>query len=313
MSHPIHNIHDKFMKQLLADKALAVSFLREYLPGDLAELIDFDTLAYQDTSYLNKELRSSFSDMVWRVQIYSEHRLRICLLLEHKSYADPKAAFQILEYLALGYQKQIREKRKPELIIPVLYYHGRKKWDYRKIDDYFQGLPLFLLRYLVKYESVFIDLQQMPVDRIRDLKNGLLRSAVLLQKHYFDPEELNRNISGILESLSPYLESNVVETIFVYLIRNGNLDHKQLKGSMNELSAALNSKIMSIYDQLIQEGIEKGLEKGIEKGRLEGVQKGKVEIIKSLLLSGKFTFSEIAGFTGMPEELVKEVANLESN
>ena len=36
--------------------------------------------------------------------------LRISLLLEHKSYVDPEAVFQLLEYLASGYRKQIRER-----------------------------------------------------------------------------------------------------------------------------------------------------------------------------------------------------------
>lgn len=51
MAGRINNIHDKFIRQILTDKTLAVSFLREYLPSELKELICFDT---ENTSRLMK-------------------------------------------------------------------------------------------------------------------------------------------------------------------------------------------------------------------------------------------------------------------
>lgn len=266
MSRNLNNIHDRFVKQLLSSKDLSVEFLKEYLPPEVASLINFETLTYQNTSYLSGDLKSSFSDMVWQVKINSGKNLRICLLLEHKSYVDPRAAFQILEYLALAYQRQLSEKKKPELIIPVLYYHGKRKWNYQSFESYFSVTPEHLKKYLPRYESIFINLQQMSPDQLQNLRNGLLKSAIMLQKYYFDPESLNQNVFRILESLNPYLESKIVDAIFVYLIQNRHLRHGQFRESLKTFSPALNAKIMSIYNQLINDGIEKGLEQGIEKG-----------------------------------------------
>ena len=53
----------------------------------------------------------------------------------------------------------------------------------------------------------------------------------------------------------------------------------------------------------MEKGIKKGIEKGIEKG---AVQKS-YEVVKKLLLSGKFTIPEIAGFAGVSEDFVRKV------
>ncbi len=55
---------------------------------------------------------------------------------------------------------------------------------------------------------------------------------------------------------------------------------------------------MSIYEELIQEGIEKGIEKG------------KIEVIKRMLNTGKFSIKEIAAITDVSEELIKEAVDL---
>jgi len=55
----------------------------------------------------------------------------------------------------------------------------------------------------------------------------------------------------------------------------------------------------------------KGIEKGIKKGRKEGIEKGieegKAAIVSNLINTGKFTTSEIANFSTVPEAFVKKI------
>ncbi|WP_165933433.1 Rpn family recombination-promoting nuclease/putative transposase, partial [Arundinibacter roseus] len=39
MPQRITNIHDKFVKDLLSQKELAIAFLQEYLPGEVAQIL----------------------------------------------------------------------------------------------------------------------------------------------------------------------------------------------------------------------------------------------------------------------------------
>jgi predicted transposase/invertase (TIGR01784 family) len=273
MKKPKH-IHDTFVKQLLSQRDVAQAFLQEYLPPEVVKELDFKTMEYQNTSYLSKNLEASFSDMVWRIGMVDSQMIRVSILLEHKSYADPLVAFQMLEYVALGYKKQLENKQGLELIIPILYYHGKKKFRFKSVKNHFEKLPSIFQPYVPTYETAVVNLHDLSQDQIQSLQNGLLQAAFLFQKSYFDPERLNNSIKNILESLSPYSDLNSISYIFVYMLSNENLKKDILKQALTNLPSTISNKVMSIYDELIQEGIEKGIEQGIEKGRAEGIEKG---------------------------------------
>jgi predicted transposase/invertase (TIGR01784 family) len=177
MAKQINNIHDKFIKELLSQKEIAIAFLEQNLPFDLLQAIDIQSIEYENTSFLNVKLEESFSDLVFRFKS-EKSILKISLLLEHKSYIDANVAFQVLEYLALGYQKQLKSKKSIELIVPVIYYHGKDKWIYKDISIFFSEYSSILQKYIPNFQSEFIDLNDMTTDHILKLRNGLLRSAL---------------------------------------------------------------------------------------------------------------------------------------
>jgi predicted transposase/invertase (TIGR01784 family) len=145
------------MKELLSDKEVAIDFLKEYLPKEIIENIEINSISQEKTSYISTNLKESFSDIVWRFETKTEP-LKVCLLLEHKSYKDPNVVFQILEYLALGYQQQLKNQKKVELIVPILYYHGESKWHLKDFESYFDKYPTEFKHYLPVYKNEFINL-----------------------------------------------------------------------------------------------------------------------------------------------------------
>ena len=298
MPQKISNIHDKFVKEMLSDRGLAIAFLSNYLPEEVGNLLLFDSMHYESTSYLSKELKESFSDIVWSISTKSNSRVKICLLLEHKSYIEPNAAFQILEYMALGYQKQLKNKQKVELILPILYYHGQAKWVYRPIKSYFTEYDAVFQKYLPNHHTEFVDLAAMSEENIESLANGLLRSTIMLQKYYPDGEALMSRVGLIMENLLPYLESTMIHSIFVYILQNDYVDKKKLKQTLAILPKNINNNIMSIYDELIQEGIE--------KGKLEGIEEG---IEKTILnaFANNIDLNTIRLITGEPLEKINAV------
>lgn len=110
---------------MFSDKEMAISFLSEMLPSDVVELLEFDTLTYNDKSYITAELEEIFSDMVMDIDLKTGSKLKVCILLEHKSYVDPNVTIQILRYLGEAYNKQLASKEILRPILPVLYYHGK--------------------------------------------------------------------------------------------------------------------------------------------------------------------------------------------
>jgi predicted transposase/invertase (TIGR01784 family) len=60
------------------------------------------------------------------------------VLIEHKSYKDPYAGFQIGEYLFSAYRHQIKNKDHFKIIIPILFYHHEQKWEFQPVEAFFE-------------------------------------------------------------------------------------------------------------------------------------------------------------------------------
>jgi hypothetical protein len=187
--------------------------------------------------------------------------------------------FQILEYIALGYQEQIKGNRQVELIIPVLYYHGKEKWELKPFSSYFEIYPEEFKKFIPAYHAEFIDLLKLSTEQLISLQNGLLRSAMLIQRHYFDADQIQANFENIVNSLSPYLEKNLSYTIFVYMLQFIDYDKTLLNQQLDSFSSEINNNIMSLYDKLMSEGIEKGIEKAIINAHDNGIALDTIRLI----------------------------------
>lgn len=102
------------MKSLLGEIDLARDFLLQFLPAELREQLDLSTLAHDKSTFVNPALKEAFTDSVFSVKLRKggEKECLISILVEHKSYADDLAAFQILHYLAQGYHQQLKDGQK---------------------------------------------------------------------------------------------------------------------------------------------------------------------------------------------------------
>ncbi|MEI3612645.1 Rpn family recombination-promoting nuclease/putative transposase [Pseudogracilibacillus sp. SO30301A] len=68
-ANKIENPHDTFFKETLGSVEVAKSFLLHYLPSGIMKIVDEDTLSPEKDSFIDKELKKRFSDLV---QIYTE-------------------------------------------------------------------------------------------------------------------------------------------------------------------------------------------------------------------------------------------------
>ncbi len=85
----INNIHDKFFKSILSKTDVAKDFFKTFLPKDVLNVIDLNTLKFTKNSYIPSKLKETFADLVFECKLKnSEHSALISILLEHKSYPD---------------------------------------------------------------------------------------------------------------------------------------------------------------------------------------------------------------------------------
>ena len=60
--------HDTFFRESFGRREIAVDFLRHHLPPELLAEIDLETLESSKDTYVSADLRSAYSDLVYRVR-----------------------------------------------------------------------------------------------------------------------------------------------------------------------------------------------------------------------------------------------------
>ena len=90
--------HDAFFRESFGRREIAVDFLRQQPPAEALAEVDLGTLEICKDTYVSADLRSTYSDLVYRVR-YRDRELVIYLLFEHKSSPEHWTLLQLLRYI----------------------------------------------------------------------------------------------------------------------------------------------------------------------------------------------------------------------
>lgn len=160
--NPVQNPHDKFFKALMSDIPAAVKFLSEFLPHVIVKQLDLNKLHLMESSFVTDELSEIFADIIFRVPLADssgEEYIFVSILIEHKSFPDDLILLQVGQYLFKGYQEQIHSKDKQlELIIPLVYYHGKRRWELPALSDLFPSYSDSLQAFIPSLKIEFQDI-----------------------------------------------------------------------------------------------------------------------------------------------------------
>lgn len=266
--------HDEFFRYIMSDKSIAVDYLRSFLPAQIAKHIDFATLAQLPESYISADLVGKVSDIVYSCRIKdTEREARVTLLIEHKSYADKFTPVQVGSYIFSGFQKQLRNEKHLSMIIPIVVYHGRGKWEYRTLSGLFDHLTPAWEKHLPDFDYLYHNLGEISDAEIRTLNNRFLCAALLAMKHIFDWRWLGEN-AEMLAELAASGSVQLLDGLRIYLLAREN-ENEQNRETM-EIEKWSREQILEFFGLDMPEGsmADELLKKGREQGREEGVEQG---------------------------------------
>ncbi len=90
--------HNKFFKLVFTRGETTAEFIENNLPPEIVDLIDLESLEYEKDTFIDERFKDHFSDLLVKMRLKNGKRGYLYILIEHKSYQDPIAAFQILKY-----------------------------------------------------------------------------------------------------------------------------------------------------------------------------------------------------------------------
>ena len=126
------NPHDKLFRAVWSNPENAFGFLEHYLPGKVLQVLDIRSLEIAKDSFIEKELKDYYSDILYRVNLAGKPGY-IYILFEHKSYFDRNVHLQLLEYMTKIWRQHIKNQKERKkgknrlpIIIPILICHGNQ-------------------------------------------------------------------------------------------------------------------------------------------------------------------------------------------
>jgi predicted transposase/invertase (TIGR01784 family) len=308
----INNVHDKLFHQVFKNPVNTGEFLSIILPETLLCRIDLSKLEIDDTRYITKKFEDLFSDLVFKTKMTAKsgggrkRRIKIdadiYIILEHKSSQEPAILIQLLWYMLMVWEKDLAEKKSPRVIIPVVFYHGKKKWNIpRSFIDQFDvddEVKEFLLNYrYILFDTRDWDFHDAKNEGFRD--NVFLLTALSLMKSAF-----NKDIGTIAEIFRFWCEKGFTKEkdkvlfFLTYISETKDIDQGKLKKILEETKIDGGDLMQTLAQRLRQEGKQEGMQLGKQEAR--------IETAKQMLLD-KMSVKVVAKYTGLSEKELKKL------
>jgi predicted transposase/invertase (TIGR01784 family) len=303
---PFNITHDSFLRSILSDRGAAIAFMQTFLPDSVSDRLDIEAFTHDSTTFLSRDMSTRYADLLFEIPVKnSAKKVTVAILVELKSVQEKYVSFQLLEYVALAYRKQVKKKRRLQLIIPVIYYHGKSRWVPKSTIDFFEDVPPDFIKYIPQFDQIFIDLKGKPAEEIDDIRDGLLKTAIQIQFLRFLEQLDTALLIKIFTGLDAQKYGNYIQPILVYLYKYNDLS-KDYTNFMSELPEPIKSKTMTTYERILADGEAIGIEKGIAKGKAEGEAKSKIDVVLRAHSNG-IDITMIANITGLSIARIQKI------
>ncbi len=255
--------HDKVFKTAMKDLAVAKSFLQTALPAELKQNIKWPTLKLQPGSFVSKELRAFYSDILYSVKM-EEQEILLYLLVEAQSEPEELMPFRLLEYMTKIWRYHLEQlpgktatripvgTRLP-LIYPLIYYTGQRSpypFSTRLFDCFAQ--PDLAEKYWLQ-PFALLDLNQLSDEEIKQYR--LATTLMLFQKHIRDKDI--RPTLEIIINKKEWIKTMEHGGEYYEILLNYVVECGEISGNSTELFEQLSKSTSSIKRKKIMTIAEK--------------------------------------------------------
>ena len=299
----IYNAHDTSIRKILSNKEEVALFINKVLKlSKINQEIKADMLERYETSLITKSYLNREADI-----IYKRKDMDVFFLIEHQSRIDYNMPIRIIEYVTgiiTNYWYSNKEKianRKYPLVIPIVLYIGKNKWNVEKhISSRQVNMPGYKAEY-GKY-TVFDANDYKDSELLQE--KGVLSKIILLEKTR-DEKELRDNYIKISKE---YLSQKEKNMIIEYLcnISSTKLSSKKVKEIKKLFMKGEKSMLAEIFMEKERKAWLGGKKEGKKEGKREGKREGKYEIAEKLLNNG-ISIENIKNWTGLSNDEINKI------
>lgn len=296
------NPHDHFFRTSFSQPQIAQNYLHEYAPPKLVALLDTSHMALQNGTFIDDEMKSHQTDLLYQVPLKNGEAAFVYFLFEHKSYPDPLVAYQLLRYQVRIWERQLQTEKRLSPIVPLVVYHGERPW---QIDTDFASLLVAdetlledLRPHLPNFTYHLRDFSHLSSEEIRG--ELWLRTALATLRAIFDPN-LQAKLPRLIELIFALSEEGHTGLAYIYTVLYylSEATEKIGREELRQLVLAQGTQGEQLMDTIAQEFIHEGREEGLKMGLEQGLEQGLEKERRNV----RETITEIAAVRfGIPEE-----------
>ncbi|MBP2168482.1 putative transposase/invertase (TIGR01784 family) [Erwinia toletana] len=277
--------HDAVFKTFLTHTSTARDFLQTHLPAELLQYCNLQTLQLASGSFIEKELRALYSDVLYSMKAGNGEGYIYCLI-EHQSSPDKHMTLRLMRYALAAMQRHVDQGHdKPPLVIPILFYHGQSSpYPYpmnwlQQFDD-----PELASR-LYNSDFPLVDVTVIPDDVIKTHKRGA--TLEFMQKHCRTQQKIDdfgEKLLMLIQS-NDHTEQQIKASIFYQMLTRSADDMQVLIRILTQELPQYKEITMTFAEMMHQKGWDEGHEEGREEGRQQ-MQQEKLQIARTMLFEG---------------------------
>ncbi|WP_024803336.1 Rpn family recombination-promoting nuclease/putative transposase [Nocardia sp. BMG51109] len=298
MAEPPKNPHDAYFRQVLSHSDAAAGELRAVLPEAVSAQIDWKYLQLQSCSFVPAELRSRYTDVLFRTR-WAGRDAFVYLLVEHQSKTDRLMAFRMLEYVVAIWSRYLSENstaRQLPAVIPVVVHADPTgaRWtaptEVADLIDVDPGMRAALAGYLPRMGFVLDDLATLDVAALCSREPARVRVMLTMLKTAPGNRHLDRVLSLLMGDLKALAAEAGGRTELIrlmeYICTVGETGVDDLLPVVDRLGPETKEAMVTTAEQLRTEG------------RAEGRAEGQAEMLLDQLS---------LKFGPLPEQVVQSV------
>ncbi|ENN8376224.1 TPA: Rpn family recombination-promoting nuclease/putative transposase [Providencia rettgeri] len=294
-------IHDAAFKGFMTNIANARDFFEIHLPEHIKSLCDFNTLSLTNSSFIDKQLRSRLSDVLYSVRT-SQGEGYIYLLVEHQSTPDKLMAWRLMHYAFLAMNQHMQQGNTTlPIVVPILFYHGgRSPYPYTQL--WTECFPLPEIAHEL-YTQPFPLVDITVIDDNELVNHRKIAVMELAMKHKYLRDEFQQVLPLLAKALNKHYNSdNDIITILNYLfIALDSHNFEQVIQVLGEQTEKHKETIMNIAQRLQDKGRQEGRQEGLQEGFKKGKEEANIATARNLLEQG-VSIEIIMKSTGLSRE-----------
>jgi predicted transposase YdaD len=303
--------------KLLLENAANVRDLLALADSPERDLIDFDKLTQERTTFVSRDYRHVEADLVLRAPVLRQFRSHagrmvwIYLLLEHQSEPDEWLTLRLLDYQVQIYKAQLRAwKRKHgtpvgfrlQPVVPMVLYTGTRDWEgLRQLWETMELGEQFAER-TPTWKPIFLNVGDIPRKRLEDVGAAFGWVLQLLHQRRSGREEFHELLQRTIDRIETLLlpaERERLRELFSYIValvynERTLAEAAALQRVVEEAveSEQFRQEVQVMGKTAAQELREKGHKEGRKKGREEGKREEALHSRQAMLLLLLAEFNE---------------------